>query len=100
MKMTHKPEAADHEGDLAKGEFCFDGDQGGGRPKWMRFGCARAAGMECQIALRPGQKNGVGASWEWDGNREAPTISPSINCEGVRHCGWHGWIRNGVMEGC
>ena len=31
--------------------------------------------------------------WDWDGNRECPTFSPSINCE--RACGWHGYIRDG-----
>jgi hypothetical protein len=32
--------------------------------------------------------------WLWDGNREAPTISPSINIVGQ----WHGFIRNGYLE--
>lgn len=31
--------------------------------------------------------------WLWDGNREAPTISPSIDIVGV----WHGFIRNGEL---
>jgi hypothetical protein len=31
--------------------------------------------------------------WDWDGNRDNPTFSPSINCSA--HCGWHGYIRNG-----
>jgi len=43
---------------------------------------------------RDGQgQNGGHPQWDWDGNRAAPTFSPSINCE--RHCGWHGYIRNG-----
>ena len=71
--------------------FEFLGDP---TPKWMRFPCPRGDG-ECMIALRPIQKLSNGASWEWDGNREAPTISPSINCGG---CGWHGWIRAGKFE--
>src|ERR1700721_4305172 len=37
--------------------------------------------------------NGGRPQWDWDGNREAPTFTPSINCEG--NCGWHGYIRNG-----
>jgi len=41
---------------------------------------------------RDGQnQNGGIAQWDWDGNREAPTFSPSINCKGC----WHGFIRNG-----
>lgn len=31
--------------------------------------------------------------WNWNGNREAPTLTPSINCD--KHCGWHGYIENG-----
>lgn len=43
---------------------------------------------------RDGQgQNGGSPQWDWDGNREAPTFTPSINCE--KHCGWHGHIRAG-----
>ena len=45
------------------------------------------------IKRDPMGQNGGRAQWDWDGNREAPTFSPSINCEA--HCGWHGYIRNG-----
>ncbi len=38
-------------------------------------------------------QNGGRPQWRWDGNREAPTFSPSINCAD-RGC-WHGYIRNG-----
>jgi hypothetical protein len=37
-----------------------------------------------------GQNGGV-AQWDWNGNREIPTFSPSINCKGC----WHGYIRKG-----
>ena len=80
----------------SKMAFEFRGDDGNGNPKWMSFPCQRYPLQACQIALRPLQKNAVGASWQWDGNREAPTITPSVNCEKV--CGWHGWIRNGQFE--
>jgi Family of unknown function (DUF6527) len=35
--------------------------------------------------------------WNWDGNEAAPTLSPSVHCVGVG-CGWHGFIRNGMLE--
>lgn len=40
-------------------------------------------------------------SWQWDGNREKPTLSPSIFV-GMRDTppGWHGFVRAGVMETC
>ena len=34
-----------------------------------------------------------GDSWEWDGNFESPTVTPSIDATP----GWHGWLRNGKM---
>ena len=40
----------------------------------------------------PQNKNGGTAHWTWDGNRAAPTFSPSINCKGC----WHGYIEAGV----
>lgn len=38
-----------------------------------------------------GQNGGI-AQWAWDGNRDAPTFQPSINCGG---CKWHGFIEKG-----
>ena len=32
-------------------------------------------------------------SWEWDGNWEAPTLTPSIQRRGA--CNWHGYLRAG-----
>lgn len=43
------------------------------------------------IKRDPNGKNGGEAQWDWDGNREAPTFTPSINCGGC----WHGYIRAG-----
>ncbi len=31
--------------------------------------------------------------WQWDGNRETPTLTPSLNWVGV----WHGWMRAGKL---
>lgn len=39
------------------------------------------------------KKPAEGPSWQWDGNREKPTLSPSIHA----YSHWHGWIRNGEM---
>lgn len=32
--------------------------------------------------------------WDWDGNRERPTLSPSI-ARKMCPCLWHGWLRAG-----
>jgi len=39
----------------------------------------------------PQSTNGGIAQWDWNGDRERPTFSPSINCG---NC-WHGYIENG-----
>lgn len=35
-------------------------------------------------------------NWAWDGNEDAPTLSPSIH--NIGH--WHGFLRNGRFESC
>ena len=42
------------------------------------------------------------ASWEWDGNREAPTLSPSILNHGRagEPARWHGFLRAGKLVTC
>jgi len=37
-------------------------------------------------------------AWAWDGNEDAPTLSPSIYRR--MQCGWHGFLRAGVWESC
>lgn len=43
------------------------------------------------------RKPAEGATWQWDGNYEAPTISPSIDCKGG--CGRHFTITGGIVNG-
>lgn len=38
----------------------------------------------------PGKRD----TWQFDGDFEKPTLSPSILCG----CGFHGWVRNGKWE--
>lgn len=35
-------------------------------------------------------------AWTWDGNRERPTIAPSIHVIGH----WHGFVENGQIRSC
>ena len=39
-------------------------------------------------------------AWQWDGNREAPTLSPSILVHGGKGQSdrWHGFLRAGKLE--
>lgn len=40
-----------------------------------------------------GESNSPGVHWGWDGNEDAPTLTPSLHCIGH----WHGWVRNGML---
>jgi Family of unknown function (DUF6527) len=71
-----------------------------GEEQIFGFDCPKRKSSQCAglvIAGRtdlkrdPNGKNGGTAQWDWDGNREAPTFMPSINCMSC----WHGYIRNG-----
>jgi hypothetical protein len=57
-----------------------------------RFGFRCPNGNWCAgLLIRQGVNGGGPPSWAWDGNRESPTFSPSINCKGC----WHGYIGAG-----
>ena len=42
--------------------------------------------------------SGLGSCWTWTGEAEQNTLtaSPSLHASGA--CGWHGWLRNGVLS--
>lgn len=68
-----------------------------GKPwtRWL-YACPCGCGASGAVRVQAGQKPATSPSWEWDGNWEAPTLSPSVH-----HVGhWHGWLRNGVWESC
>lgn len=66
-------------------------DTEGGKVMWLKL----PDGAASAINLRP-YKPDIGASWEWDGNENKPTLTPSVHRVGS----WHGFIRNGRMESC
>ena len=41
-----------------------------------------------------------GSGWQWDGNEDAPTISPSIDSKAGDLARWHGFARAGRLEEC
>ncbi len=54
--------------------------------------CSVLIGPECRERPNPDAL----FVWKWDGNRECPTLTPSIDCS----CGWHGVITKGEMRTC
>jgi hypothetical protein len=61
-------------------------------------GCdhGRPGVTECRFALwqRPALDNNGAKIWQWDGNTDKPTISPSIDCKGG--CGRHFTMKQGT----
>ena len=56
------------------------------------FLCCPGCGVPRAVMFRPGYA--FGQVWEWDGNREAPTVTPSIEHPGC----WRGWLTNGEFH--
>jgi hypothetical protein len=75
------------------------------KPARFSFSCPKRAHSTCGTLLLkegprtavhgikhdPQNQNGGKAQWEWNGNREAPTFQPSVDCKGC----WHGYIISG-----
>lgn len=85
---------ANHDAAERAGDFWFLDSAGGRIDAALGFLCP-ACGSEHSVGIFP--EHGTG--WQWDGNRERPTLTPSIQI--IRHgsndngCRWHGWLRNG-----
>jgi hypothetical protein len=85
----------------AKATFCTLGNDPAqpGTEQCVEFNCPlfdRRCGPlviagRTNLNRHPRGENGGTAQWDWNGDREAPTLQPSVNCQGC----WHGYIRNG-----
>lgn len=62
----------------------------------MIYCCPCGCGKTGALAFRPHPS----PSWEWDGNMEAPTLSPSVHDISGGKTHWHGYLRNGIWESC
>ena len=62
----------------------------------VAFFCPCGCGNESYLPIAG---HGHPQEWEWDGNREAPTLSPSVFNTGMP-CQWHGWLRAGEWQSC
>lgn len=83
--------------DLQPGDACWAGGFNGKdkiENAVLRFSCPCGCKALGGIPLSHWEKNG----WTWDGNKEKPTLSPSIRM--LTPCGWHGYLRKGVFERC
>jgi len=68
-----------------------------GAPDGLNFVCPGCGDLG-SLAFQ-GRRQGLGGGWTWDGNREAPTCTPSILHDDGR-CGWHGYLTAGEFRQC
>lgn len=91
------------------GTIVFPPDAEPRPPAFFGFKCPRLEGRHCNyLRIRGGPADdGKGATWQWNGNYDRPTLTPSINClshnpqnpaEKYAGCGWHGFITSGMLN--
>ncbi len=80
-------------GDLEKpGDFYWTG-MSDGKIGRMMFTCPCGCGDICGVTLKPA----VEAGWEWNGDLDKPTLTPSI---AINRGHWHGYLTAGVFKSC
>jgi hypothetical protein len=83
VRVEHHP--------AAPGEFKFWRQAGAESEGGLHFGCPCGCGALLGIGFGP---NG----WAWDGNRDKPTVTPSI--QHMNGCKWHGFLTAGEFRSC
>ncbi len=63
--------------------------------KWICGPRKGHALLNCAVAIKRGEEDRANGKHGWDGNRDEPTITPSIGCD--HRCGWHGHITKGEI---
>ena len=65
-------------------------------PRRLHFVCPCGCGAIGGVVVRgDATKEPI---WEWDGNLDKPTITPSIRF--LDKCCWHGYLTAGVFRSC
>lgn len=78
-------------------EYYREGDRD---PAGMVYVCPCGCGQQGDLSFCPSAR---AHAWTWDGNREEPTLDPSVHHQ-IRGTGgrttthWHGWLRRGWWE--
>lgn len=65
-----------------------------GEVKGIAFRCPCGCGYESWLPVQREERG-----WTWDGNRAAPTLTPSILQSGLP-CKWHGYLTSGEFRSC
>lgn len=78
--------------DARPGAFQFEAND-----KGLFYTCPCGCGDEGFIGFR-GLSDPARPSWIWNGNRQAPTLDPSIRR--TVGCKWHGYLQAGIWKPC
>lgn len=79
---------------LPAGSFAF-ADDGVEPYNSIEYICPCGCGELMTLPISTGEKKE--RYWQWDGNRETPTLSPSIRR--LDGCKFHGFLQNGIWTG-
>lgn len=83
------------ETDPAVGDYYFTTIDGGQKAIWLKYGPTINSWVDniCHLPVTPGKY----MSWDWDGNEEQPTLTPSIKT--THHTGevFHGYLTAGEL---
>lgn len=94
--------------DIQPGKFDITEGRAEGYANTARITFVCPFGRVCSLLLAPQPIPRTDDSrlfvWGWNGHPDKPSLTPSINCESEKDgkptggCGWHGFIRDGVMR--
>lgn len=84
------------------GSFWFAVDKSD-QPKVINFSCPCGCGAIHGLSVPPADEDDKKYGrhlWDWDGNREAPTVSPSIRAyeSNGKDTHWHGFLKKGFFR--
>lgn len=81
------------------GHICYVVDAPDGNIVGLNFGCPCGCGRVYGATFKPHKPTG---GWDWNGDREKPTLTPSLGCYEDRGSAyhWHGYLTAGVFTAC
>lgn len=76
------------------GDFWWTGNP----PMRLTFKCPCGCGANLGVAVAadPADRGGNHPIWQWNGDLEKPTVTPSIQY--LDGCRWHGFLTDGVFK--